>query len=137
MSLCIDDSRYDIDKCHEYREDINREGSYHEHSIFLAEIGYWTELHTLKALHAGKKIISCDKERDLQKKGSRALKSINRLIVIDLIVFLEHHEALIALKSGLDVLDHGSHPDLDITLFGLKFIGALIEREDQEVNCKA
>ena len=51
MAFCIDDSRYDIDKRHQYRKDINGEVSDKEGGIFFAEISYEAELHPLKALH--------------------------------------------------------------------------------------
>ena len=36
MALCIDNSRYDIDECHQDRKDINGKAPYHEGSVFLA-----------------------------------------------------------------------------------------------------
>ena len=50
------------------------------------------------------------------------------------VVFLEHEETLVTFEGMLDLLDLGSHPGLDITLFSLKFIRTLVKRKDQEVN---
>ena len=54
--------------------------------------------------------------------------------MVDAVVFLEHHEALIAFKCLLGSLDSVSHLSLDVSLFGLKFIGTFVEREDQKID---
>ena len=50
------------------------------------------------------------------------------------VVFLKHEETLITFESALDTLYAVSHLSLDVSLFGLKFIGTFVEREDQKID---
>ena len=68
VSLCVYDSGYDVDKSHQYREDIYREAADHECRIFNAEISDKAELRALQALHSGKKSVCSDEERYLQEQ---------------------------------------------------------------------
>ena len=52
MSLGIDDAGYDIYDCHEDRENVYGEASDRKEGILLSQVGYKSELHSLKALHA-------------------------------------------------------------------------------------
>ena len=57
--------------------------------------------------------------------------------MVEVIVFLEHEEALVTLELLLDMLDVRGHLGLDIALLRLELVCSLIEGENQEVDCKA
>ena len=88
MAFGVKDTGQDVNERHQDRQDVDRKRSDHEGGVFFSEILDESEGHALQALHSRKEPIGRDKERDLKKKGSGAFQRVDRLIVVDPVVFL-------------------------------------------------
>ena len=77
------------------------------------------------------------KERDLQQKRERAAQRIDRLVVVDAIIGLEHHIPLVALECLFDMLYPRRQLQLPLMLLSLDRVGAVVEGQQQKIDAEA
>ena len=102
-----------------------------------AEVFKEQEACALQGGEVRQEVIGGDEERDLQNQCDRAPEGVDRLVVVLAVEGLGHHVALVALEGLLDVLEERGHLFLPVLLFALDLVGAVIERQQQEVDGKA
>ena len=83
------------------------------------------------------KLVRGNEKRDLKQKRDRSAQHIRRLIVVLPVIRLEDHHLLVAAEGLLYVSYAFMKLQLHLAFLLLHGVGALVQRQNEKVHCKA